>query len=299
VVLMDVDAMRRDAGSRPGGSWTPGTVAALLGVSPVTLRTWASRYGVGPSLRADRRHRRYSDADVRKLQHMQRLIERGMRAREAAAVVFAGAGEATPEVPAGQRIAELEQAVEGLRSETMAALLDETLGALGTAGAWSGVLVPVLRHLGQRWLRGDVCFELEWAFTAEVSLALQRYGSRFAAAAPGRVVLLSCCPGERHTLPMEVLRAAMAEVGIPAVFLGQMVPGETTVGTAAKLDPVLVLLWSMSPGTADDPLRRRLKRRGFAVAVAGPGWEGPEPREDPWADDLETALALAAEHLKA
>ncbi|WP_103349308.1 MerR family transcriptional regulator [Amycolatopsis sp. CA-128772] len=289
---MDVDAV----GGR--GSWTPGKVAELLGVSPVTLRTWAARYDVGPSLRDDGRHRRYSDADVRRLQHMQRLIGRGLRAREAAAAVFSGLDDIVPEVPPARRIEELEQAAEALDFAALAALLDELLDALGPARAWTDVLVPVLDDLGGRWLRGDVCFESEWALTGEISLALQRYSARFANIPPGRAVLLACCPDERHSLPMEVLRAAMVEVGIPAVYLGQLVPAETTAAIAAKLEPVATFLWSMSAATADDGLARRMRRRGFDVVPAGPGWESLAGRDVGWVNDLAGALDLAAERVK-
>ncbi|AUI58198.1 MerR family transcriptional regulator [Amycolatopsis sp. BJA-103] len=291
---MDVDEMSADA-----GAWTPGMVAEELGVSPVTLRTWASRYGVGPSLRAEGRHRRYSDADVRRLQHMQRLIGRGIRAREAAAAVFSGVDEALPEVSPDRRVGELEQASENLEFPTIAALLDETLDAMGAAKMWTEVLLPILRNLGGRWLRGDVCFEAEWALTTEVSFALQRYVARFAGVRADRSVLIACCPGERHSLPVEVLRASLAETGIPAVYLGHMVPAATTAGMVARLGPALVVLWSMSPATVDLLLCRRLQRKGFAVAVAGPGWKGLDVRGAPWVDDLAGALDLAAERSKA
>ncbi len=291
--------MSGHGGSRAAGSWTPGKVADMLGISPVTLRTWATRYGVGPTLRADGRHRRYSDADVRRLQHMQRLIGRGIRAREAAAAAFSGADDVAPEVSADRRVDELEQAAEDLEFASIAALLDETLDALGAAAMWTDVLLPILRNLGGRWLRGDVCFESEWALTSEVSLALQRYVARFAKAPSERGVLISCCPDERHSLPVEVLRAVMVEVGIPAVYLGQMVPAETILGMASKLDPVLIVLWSMSANTVDDLVCQRLQRRGFEVVVAGPGWEGLNVHGAPWVNDLAGALNLAAEHLEA
>ena len=295
---MDVGEVSGRSGPRAGGSWTPGMVAETLGVSPVTLRTWASRYGVGPSLRADGRHRRYSDEDVRRLQYMQRLIQRGIRAREAAAAAFSDVEDVVPEVPLERRIDELEQAAEELGFASLAALLDETLDALGAATTWTDVLLPILRALGGRWLRGDVCFESEWALTTEVSLALQRYVARFAKVPPERAVLIACCPDERHSLPVEVLRASMIEVGIPAIYLGQMVPEETMAGMASKLDPLLVVLWSMSANTVDDVLCQRLQRLGFEVAVAGPGWEGLNVRGAPWVNDLAGALDLAARRLK-
>ncbi|MEU3622881.1 helix-turn-helix-type transcriptional regulator [Amycolatopsis coloradensis] len=296
---MDVDEMSGRGGPPAGGSWTPGMVAEVLGISPVTLRTWAARYGVGPTLRADGRHRRYSDEDVRRLRHMRRLIDRGIRAREAAAAVFSGVDDAAPGVPAGRLVGELEQAAEDLQFASIAALLDETLDAIGAAALWADVLLPVLRGLGGRWLRGDVCYEAEWALTTEVSLALQRYVARFTAAPSERGVLVACCPDERHSLPVEILRASMAEIGIPALYLGQLVPADTLVGLAAKVDPVLVVLWSMSADTVDGPLCQRLQRRGCEVAVAGPGWEGRTVRGAPWVNDLTAALELAAARVKA
>ena len=44
-----------------------GEVARRLGVSVTTLRTWHQRYGLGPSLHEAGRHRRYAEADLRKL----------------------------------------------------------------------------------------------------------------------------------------------------------------------------------------------------------------------------------------
>ncbi|EME55024.1 MerR family transcriptional regulator [Amycolatopsis decaplanina] len=295
---MGVGEVSGRSGLQTEGSWTPGMVAEKLGISPVTLRTWAARYGVGPSLRADGRHRRYSDADVRRLQYMQRLIQRGIRAREAAAAAFSDGEDAVPEVPAGRRTGELERAAEDLEFASIAALLDETLDALGAAGTWTEVLLPILRNLDARWLRGDVCFESEWALATEVSLALQRYVGRFAKVPSERAVLIACCPDERHSLPVEVLCASMVEVGIPAIYLGQMVPGETMTGMASKLDPLLVVLWSMSASTVDHLLCQRLQRRGFEVVVAGPGWEGLNGHGAVWVNDLAEALDLAAERLK-
>ncbi|MGW4393798.1 MerR family transcriptional regulator [Amycolatopsis nivea] len=284
-----------NAASRPGRSWAAGKVADLLGVSPVTLRTWNARYGVGPTLPGDGRQRRYSDADVRRLQHMQRLIARGMRAREAAAAVFGGT--AAPCEPTPGRAAELTRAAEALQFASTAALLDESLQSLGSAAAWTDVLAPALRELGRRWQHGEACFASEWALTSEISLALERQSARFADPAPGRPVLLSCCPGEAHTLPMEVLRAELAERGVPAVFLGPTASPETIAAMASALDPALVVLWAAAPSTADEPVRLRLERQGAAVVLAGPGWTHLAERGLNGVDTLPDALDLVTAHL--
>ncbi|WP_318306878.1 MerR family transcriptional regulator [Amycolatopsis solani] len=276
------------------GAWAPGKVAELLGVSPVTLRSWSARYGIGPPAGAGR-HRRYSDADVRRLQQMQRLAARGMPVREAAAAAFGGDAD-TPEIPAADRARELADAADELRSATVAGLLDETLRTLGPAAAWTDVLAPVLRGLGDRWQRGDVCFGSEWSLTTEISLAYERFCARLPTAVSGRPVLLACCPAERHSLPMEALRATLAEAGIPVAYLGQLVPAEALADLAARLNPVLVVLWSMTPPTADDLLAARVRALGRPVGTAGPGWDNLGDRGYPRVNDLEAAVELAADY---
>lgn len=58
--------------------------ARRLGIAPSTLRTWDRRYGVGPSDHARGRHRRYSAADMARLEVMQRALVTGAAPAEAA-----------------------------------------------------------------------------------------------------------------------------------------------------------------------------------------------------------------------
>ncbi len=39
---------------------TTGALARRLGVAPTTLRSWEQRYGIGPAVRAEGRHRRWA-----------------------------------------------------------------------------------------------------------------------------------------------------------------------------------------------------------------------------------------------
>ncbi|WP_143664729.1 MerR family transcriptional regulator, partial [Streptomyces sp. NRRL B-24572] len=63
---------------------TTGAVARRLGVSPTTVRSWDQRYGIGPAVRADGRHRRWSPADLAVLDEMCRLTASGVPPAEAA-----------------------------------------------------------------------------------------------------------------------------------------------------------------------------------------------------------------------
>lgn len=82
-------------------SLTTGALARRLGVSPTTLRSWDRRYGIGPAVRADGRHRRWTPPDIAVLETMCRLTSAGVPPAEAAR---AAKRSASPE-PAGSVVA--------------------------------------------------------------------------------------------------------------------------------------------------------------------------------------------------
>ncbi|UJW29671.1 MerR family transcriptional regulator [Saccharothrix sp. AJ9571] len=253
--------------------WTSGRVAELLGVSPVTLRSWDARYGIGPSVRESGRQRRYSAADVARLRRMQSLMERGVKTKEAADLVLSERTGRHVAQHTDGTIEALHAAASGLRYATMAALLDDALAAAGPVETWLKILVPLLHRLERDWTAGEPCFAAEWALAGEISAALERHTRPFGNEPGGPPLLLACCPTERHTLPLEVLRAALTERKVPAVFLGPMVPPDTIVDLTKQLAPELVVLWSMTPSTADLGLLRRVRRAGGRLCLAGPGWD--------------------------
>ena len=63
---------------------TVAAVARRIGVAPATLRTWARRYGLGPSEHVEGEHRRYCPQDLAKLTMMRRLIIAGVSPSDAA-----------------------------------------------------------------------------------------------------------------------------------------------------------------------------------------------------------------------
>nr|WP_225891272.1 cobalamin B12-binding domain-containing protein [Streptomyces dioscori] len=74
---------------------TTGGLARRLGVSPTTLRSWDRRYGLGPAVRADGRHRRWTPQDVAVLEAMCRLTSAGVPPAEAARAARDAGAEAT------------------------------------------------------------------------------------------------------------------------------------------------------------------------------------------------------------
>ena len=79
--------------SAPDELLSVSSVARRLGVAPATLRTWARRYGLGPSSHEAGSHRKYCPSDLAKLTVMRRLISAGVAPADAAEQAKAHEGE--------------------------------------------------------------------------------------------------------------------------------------------------------------------------------------------------------------
>ncbi|GAB2941602.1 MerR family transcriptional regulator [Streptomyces heilongjiangensis] len=170
---------------------TTGAVARRLGVSPTTLRSWDRRYGIGPAVRPDGRHRRWTPQDVAMVETMCRLTSSGVPTAEAARAAKKGTEEEAPDdwedggdpgdaadgagasAPAPPRssapaapatgsappsAADVRQECRGLARAAVrldAPAVEERLEGVvhryGVAAAWQEVMVPTLNAVGRKW----------------------------------------------------------------------------------------------------------------------------------------------------
>ncbi|PJE97024.1 transcriptional regulator [Streptomyces carminius] len=294
-----------------------GAVARRLGVSPTTLRSWDRRYGLGPTVRADGRHRRWSPRDIAVLERMCRLTAAGVPPAEAARQARApgspptpapeplpaappprtGGGNTLPVGAVGPECRGLARAAVRLDAPALDRLLDRAITDHGVVAAWEEVIMPALRAAGRKWATsngtsdtpsGERYVEVEHLLSWHVSSALRRVTARprpgpEPSPAPGPPLLLACAPDETHTLPLEVLTAALNERGLPVRMFGAAVPPEALEEAVRRTGPAAVVLWSQTRRTADATLVRRIRAltwgvRGArlrpAVLAAGPGWRG-------------------------
>lgn len=100
---------------------------------------------------------------------------------------------------------------------------------------------------------------LSWAIAA----ALHRVATPAGAPPPG---LLACAEGDRHTLPLEALRAALAEQRRTALFLGASLPDTALQSAVDRTNPAAAVVWA-SRDTGHLP-----RIRGTRLLLAGPGW---------------------------
>ncbi|WP_166021020.1 MerR family transcriptional regulator [Streptomyces chilikensis] len=296
--------------TRDEGGLTTGEVARRLGVAPTTIRSWDSRYGLGPTAHTGGRHRRWTAADLARLERMCALTATGVPPAEAARVVRAETasgppprgGTATAPGPragerarsragSGLRLGDVRQECKGiaraaLRLDAVAldGLLDDAIGEHGLVVAWTEVIMPTLQAVGRKWeSSGERYVEVEHFLSWHVSGALRRHAPPVAADRPGATTVLACVPGENHTLPLEVLAAALAERGLPVRMFGGALPVESLVTAVRRTGPAVVGLWAQSRTTASRPLAQHVAalewgvrgaRRRPAVLTLGPGWAG-------------------------
>ncbi|MEV7094883.1 MerR family transcriptional regulator [Amycolatopsis sp. NPDC051045] len=237
----------------PAVTWTAGAVARMLGLPASTLRAWHRRYDLPLSAPQPGSHRRYGRADIDALLRMRHLIEQGLSTEAAAARAFRTGGRTD--------VGTLLTAIRQLKIDTATALLEAHLADRGVPATWDELCRPALDALCGP--DADRCIDLVHGLSWAVAAALHRIPSPTGAAPP---VLLACVDGERHTLPLEALRAALAEHGRAALFLGASVP-ETALGHAVdRVRPAAVVLWSSRPAVPPSGLRTP------RLVLAGPGW---------------------------
>lgn len=260
-------------------------------MSPVTLRTWDSRYGLGPARRSPGGQRRYSDADVGLLEEVRRLTAEGMRVREAASSALASRHRPSDtEQPSTLRQA-VADAADRLDVATLTAVLDQSLGGLGPGAAWESVVRPVLSELGERWAHAHRCQAAEWALVEAVSGALERFEADLSPLS-GIPVVIACAPDEWHSLPPRVLAAVLACREVPTVYLGPAVPAEVVETAVRVLRPPAVVVWSLRSRPVPDPVGDSLADLPAEVVLAGPGWCDTDGQRH--VDGLEDAVAAVA-----
>lgn len=264
--------------------------AGRLGVAVPTLRSWERRYGIGPEPRTPGAHRRYSAADMARLEYFCRLVGDGAATGDAARAALARTETAEPDrtadVPDGASARPSPGRARGVARCAMRLdqtgtleILDETLGRDGVLAAWERTIQPALLAVGRKWTESqgryvEVEHLLSWCITA----ALHRVRTASPAKPAARRVLLACSPDEWHSLPLEVLAAALRERGAAVSMLGAAVPAEALNEAVRRIDPSCVVVWSQTQSTAEPAA---LPAPGGSsrcrVRPAGPGWLSARP----------------------
>jgi MerR family transcriptional regulator, light-induced transcriptional regulator len=265
-------------------------VARLLGVAPATLRSWHRRYGIGPSLHTDGRHRRYDAADVERLRRMHAEMLRGASTADAARVAVAASPAAAPigedlpppgriggrglRLPGGSALARgLGRAALAMDPVAIRAVLRDALATLGVVATWDTVARPVLVSIADRWADTGMGVEAEHLLSECVIRALAEHPVP-APAAGSRPVLLASAPGEYHSLPLSALAAALAGRRVETRMVGAALPVPALRAAVQRIAPAAVVLWAQAPPPSGLLAARPRTGQHCRWFVAGPGWDG-------------------------
>ena len=184
-----------------------------------------------------------------------------------------GGGHAIPIRRAGPAARGLARAAIRLDAAAQRDILEMTITNLGVVDAWDQVIMPVLIGIGERYAATNRFIEVEHLVSrsvTEVLSAVPHPPSDQTAR-----VMLTAADEEQHTLALEALAAALAEVGVPTRLLGARVPSEALAEAVARTGPAAVVVWSQMSLTADPEQMRRIMtgpHPPLLAAAAGPGW---------------------------
>jgi DNA-binding transcriptional MerR regulator len=281
---------------------TVAAVARQVGVAPATLRTWARRYGLGPSSHESGEHRRYCASDLARLMLMRRLISAGVAPADAAEQALSHKGEVKVEkilktFEVRQDVVEaIVNAANSLDRNFVESILRKDLDKYGVIDSWQEVIVPVLIIVGDAWAETGTGIEVEHLLSETITGLMRDRSLSIKKPINGRPVLLASVGEELHCLALHALHAALAEQNIECNFLGARTPMEALSNMVSRSAPPAVFLWAQLPKNGDPKFFRDAPaiRPAPRFILGGPGWDRQECVEVAFADDL----TLACQEIK-
>jgi DNA-binding transcriptional MerR regulator/methylmalonyl-CoA mutase cobalamin-binding subunit len=264
------------------------TVAQRTGLSPDVLRAWERRYGAVEPVRDARGVRLYSADDVARFRLLRRLTEEGHAIGRIAALPeaelrdLAGPDPADRPAPrppspsAAAQVAAALEAVEALDGARLREALMRAVVALPSREFTEGVVLPLLREVGDRWAAGRIHPAHEHLLSARLAGVLGWLLDAIPAP-PGAPEAVAAAPsGERHELGALLAAVAAAEEGWRVTYLGADLPAADVALAAQARRARVVLLSVLLEDEAESTLAavrtvRAALGDGPRILVGGPG----------------------------
>ena len=212
-----------------------GVVERDTGIGRDTLRVWERRYGFPLPVRNDKGERAYSDAQLRRLQRVRRLLDQGMRPGK----LLPLSDDALDQLEAGLTPSQSEKmsdsvtamlgAVTSADAETINTLMHRAYEQQGMDRFILNTVVPCLSAVGEMWAGGRLQIYQEHFLSNQLIQFLNTEISRLQKTAKRPLVLLATLPGEEHTLGLLMVAALLSSRGISSVNLGGEVPMDQIV----------------------------------------------------------------------
>lgn len=196
-------------------------VSELLGIPAPTIRSWERRYGVARTERTGGGHRRYTAAEIADLRHMRDEISRGRRTSEAAALVR---DTAEADEPYRSFIDAFVDVADSMNPRQLDYLLDHCRDRFGVEEAICKIVLPGLRKVGVAWQTGRCDITQEQLVTRTARGWLKKVLSAEPGPRHRERIVLSCGPGDLHTVGLEAMEVLLSRRGWECHLLGERIP---------------------------------------------------------------------------
>ena len=228
--------------------------AEISGVKEGLIRAWERRYGVLKPARSPGGYRTYTQADIEVLKRLKRLTEDGIAIADAVKLLptirreVKDADEHAGPVPKVAREEQVklwreEVLIAGKRMDQQAieAVLDAAIEWLPPLSFFEGLVVPLLREVGDRWHAGVLTVAEEHLITHAVRQRL----IALLAKAPRRSkhhVVCACLENEQHEIGLLGAALRFRHQGYRVTFLGARTPVEQVLRVVNTVNPELVAI---------------------------------------------------------
>ena len=220
------------------------------GLSKDTLRIWERRYGFPTPSRDALGERNYPLEQIEKLRVVKHLLDAGHRPGRVMALPLAALQQLVQSGPAretGFDATRIDDQLDLIGSHDVAALrreLGQSLARLGLARFVFEVASPLIRAVGDGWVRGRLQVFEEHLFTEVMQGVLRQAIAAIPEAPEGSRphVLLATLAGEPHGLGLLMAEALLTFDGCVCTSLGTQAPLWDVAQAAQALDVDLVAL---------------------------------------------------------
>lgn len=258
-------------------------VARLTGVPADTLRRWESRYSVITPQRTDSGYRLYSQDDVDVILWLKSKLAEGLSISSACEILRRMGGVPGKFAQGSSRLATVQPPIpqdnghptsfpvqqhpeaqvrsfDALRAELFAAfksvdesgaggIINEALSLYSVEDVCMELMQPVLVHIGEAWLTGEVSVAVEHFASAFVRARLENLFHSSPYNKYGPFAIVACAPEELHELGAMLLSLFLRRAGIRVVYLGQNVPLDSLLGMVRALKTDVICISATRPET--------------------------------------------------
>jgi MerR family transcriptional regulator, light-induced transcriptional regulator len=239
--------------------------AALLGVSPASVKRWADA-GVLACVKTAGAHRRFRRETLEQ---------------------FRAVAEPEPPPPSEAATRDAGQWVDALLAGKPAPALEAALlSARSELGSWWRVaerLGPALSELGDRWAAGKITVAEEHLASERLARALSRVGEWLPMRPDAPACLLATAEGDEHTLGLSLVELCLRERGWSPLWIGRSSPIGGLADAVARYDVRLVALSASAHSSNKKALAKQAELVGLACSAYGiplvVGGSGAWPRQ--------------------